>query len=411
MMLEQVIAQPPAAHPGSGLLLVALDGTAELAQRLGPGGLDLLRQALGLRLREQLEPTDLAACLDDHYHALLLRRPGPDTLLEAVTRLRETLAVTPLTLAGQSIGVRLSIGLGLLRTSPGDALTLISWAQMACAAAQQSGGDRLVIYQPSAPGPEDVFHEQRLDQLIAQALIGSTPGQGFRLFYQPLAAVGPQGRHCLQVLLRLAEEDGTLIPSWDFLPIAERCGRTVSIDRWVMMHSLAVLAEQSQAQPGLELLIRQHLETLAAPGWILWLRDQLSTQGLTPAAAILGLTVPDLLQHRGIAVLVAKMLRRLGIGICLLEVDQTPAALDLVMELRPPLVRLAADTVREATPERLNALVRRLRLQEAEVIAAGLDDPALIGPVWASGVRYAQGTLIQPPLAQPVFDWDEVVVG
>ncbi len=81
------------------------------------------------------------------------------------------------------------------------------------------------------------------------------------------------------------------------------------------------------------------------------------------------------------------------------------------MELHPSLVRLAADTVREATPERLNALLRRQRLRETDVIAAGLDDPALIGPGWSSGVHYVQGTLIQPLLNQPVFDWDEVVVG
>ena len=65
----------------------------------------------------------------------------------------------------------------------------------------------------------------------------------------PLVAVSPPGRHCLEVLLRLTEEDGALIPSRDFLPIAERSGRTLAIDRWMMIHSLAVLARQSQACP------------------------------------------------------------------------------------------------------------------------------------------------------------------
>ncbi len=91
-----------------------------------------------------------------------------------------------------------------------------------------------------------------------------------------------------------------------------------------MMHSLAVLAEQLHSQLVLELLILQHLETLVSPGWMLWLRDQLSAQGLTPAAAILGLTVPDLLEHWDLAVLLTKMLRKLEIGICLLDVDRSP---------------------------------------------------------------------------------------
>jgi len=51
MVLEGAIAQPPATQPGTGLVLVAIDGTGQLAQRLGPGGLDLTRERLGQRLR------------------------------------------------------------------------------------------------------------------------------------------------------------------------------------------------------------------------------------------------------------------------------------------------------------------------------------------------------------------------
>ncbi|WP_295456214.1 EAL domain-containing protein [uncultured Thiodictyon sp.] len=289
---------------------------------------------------------------------------------------------------------------------------LISRAEKACAEAQRGGGDRIADYQPSNPGPGDILHEQRIDKLIELALADSTPDHGFRLFYQPLVAVGPQVRHCLEVLLRLTEPDGSLVPSWDFLPIAERTGRAVAIDHWVMERALAVIAQQSREQPDLALLISQHLETLTVPRSVLALRDRLVALGLAPQAIVLGLAISNLFEHRGVAMTLAKMLRAVEIKVCLLDVDQTPVAFDLVAQLQPAMVRLAIDTVRQSKPERLNVLVRRLREKgAAEVIAAGIDDPALIGPVWTSGIDYAQGTLIQPPLVEPVFDWDEVVVG
>lgn len=410
-VLERAIAEPAGTQPGSGLLLVSLDETSQLAQRLGPGGLDLVRKRLGQQLRDQSNPTDLAVRLDDHYHALLIHRPGLEALHEAVEGLRRVIAGSPFIMGGQSIRVTLSIGVGLVRANPGDALTLISRAEKACAAAQRAGGDRMVVYQPSTPGPEDISHSQRIDTLIELALTDSTPDHGFRLYYQPLVAVGPAGRHCLEVLLRLTEPDGSLIPSWDFLPIAERSGRAVAIDHWVMMRALAVIAQQSREQPGLALLISQHLETLTAPRWVLSLRDQLIAHGLAPRAVILGVGINHLLENRRVAVTLAKMLRALEIKVCLLDVDQTPVVFDLVMELRPAMVRLANETVRQSKPEHLNVLVGRLRQLGTEIIAAGIDDPALIGPVWSSGIHYVQGTLIQPPLIEPVFDWDEVVVG
>ncbi|WP_295388134.1 response regulator [uncultured Thiodictyon sp.] len=253
-------------------------------------------------------------------------------------------------------------------------------------------------------------HEQRIDSLIEQALADSSPDHGFRLFYQPLVAVVPNRRRCMEVLLCLTEPDGSPIPSWE-LSIAERRGRGVAIDHWVMTRALAVIAQQSREQSGLGLLIRQHLDTLIAPGWVLALRDRLVALGLAPPAIVLGLTVDDILANRGIAVTLGKMLNTLGIKLCLLDVDQTPVAFDLVTDLRPAMVRLAIDTVRQSTPERLNSLVRRLRQQGIEVIAAGIDDPALIGPVRSSGIHYIQGNLIQPSLAEPVFDWNSVVVG
>jgi EAL domain-containing protein (putative c-di-GMP-specific phosphodiesterase class I) len=92
-------------------------------------------------------------------------------------------------------------------------------------------------------------------------------------------------------------------------------------------------------------------------------------------------------------------------------VDDSPAALELVDELRPPFVKLSSATAHQLTPNRLNELVQRLRRNQAEVIASGIDSPALVTPVWASGVGYAQGAVIQAPLPKPVFEWGEAVAG
>ncbi len=411
MTLERAVAESTAAPPGSGLLLLALDGITSLAEQLGPGGLDLVRNRLGRRILELLTPDDLATCLDDHYHALLLRRPEPEDLRQTAETLCRAVAAVPLMVAEQSVPVTLSIGLGLVRGAPGDALTLLSRAEQACAAAQRKGGNRVAVYQPTDDGPESVFHQQRIDALIAAALATPRPDQGFRLFYQPLVPVGAQGRRCLEVQLRLSEEDGTLMPARDFLPIAERSGRTTAIDHWLLDNALRGLAWQCSVQPGLSFLVRQHLESLTAPGRVAQLFGQLTAQGLAPQTLLLGLDQGNLLEQRRLGTILVKMLRKLGMEVCLLEADQSPVTLDLVAELRPALVRLTVEALRDDPQKRLGPFVRRLRQLGVEVVATGIDTPAQIGPVWAGGISYVQGVLIQPPLAEPVFDWDQVVVG
>ena len=410
MVLERALADSTHTPLGSGLLLVALDGTTRIAERLGPGSIDLLRNRLGLRLLKLLTPDDLAACLDDHYHALLIRRAEPEALRQVATELCAAMANPPFKIAEQSVSVTLSIGLGFVRAAGGDALTLISRAEQACAEAQRCGGNRLAIYHPNAVGVGDQLHERRIDGLIARALGKPPVGQGFRLFFQPLLAVGTRPRRCQEVILRLTEENGALLPAGDFMPIAERNGRAVAIDHWVMDQALDILAAHAKTRPEISLLVRQHLTSLTAPGRVLELLGQFSAHGLRTRAAMLGFALDHLLEHRRTSITLCKMLHKLGIDVCLLEVDQTPAALDLVAALRPAVVRLTSESVRDTGPERLVPWVQRLRQLGSEVIAAGIDTPSQIGPVWASGIDYAQGALIQPPLAQPVFDWDEVVV-
>ena len=175
-----------------------------------------------------------------------------------------------------------------------------------------------------------------------------------------------------------------------------------------MLRALASLRERASAQPDLRFFIPQHMETLVSQGWTMWLRDQLASSRLDERRPILELAFHDVLSHVHVAPMLMKMLHRIGIEVCLTEVDQTPAAQDLVADLKPRFVKLAARALHHTKPDGLNRLVDRLRRGGVQLIATGVDYPDQVGPVWASGINYAQGALIQAPLSEPVFDWSEV---
>lgn len=325
--------------------------------------------------------------------------------------MRTAVAAEPFHVAGNAVTVGVSIGIGLLRPVACDAVALIGRAERACAQAVASGGNRTVINLPTAAGLPDAVQEQHLTELIERGLRGADKVTGLRILYQPMVAVRHHGLRYVEVMLRLAAGDGTLITAADFLPTAERAGRVAEIDRWVMLRALAVLKQQCHTQPGLRLFVHQHVGSLIREGWLPWLRAQILAHGLAQRRPILELHLRDLLKHRHLAVNLITLLRKIGVQVCLVGVDQTPVALELVNELAPPFVKLSPDTARQLKPTRFTDLVQRLIRQRAEVIASGIDNAALIGPVWASGVGFAQGSVIQAPQAEPVFDWGEEVTG
>jgi len=409
--LERARAQSDEAQCGRGLLLIALEGAGRINEQLGTGAALLAADRIGRLLAGRLEAADLAVRLDDHRHALLVRRDSVPALRVLAEGLRAAISATPIHIAGNALSVGVSIGVGLLSPDLGDAVALIARAGDACDRALAAGGGCLMADEPAATGQLDGAHEGHITALVARALAGADRTTGFRLFYQPMVAVQRHGLRYVEVMLRLAAGDDALIPAADFLPSAERAGRLPEIDRWIMVRALAVLMQQCHAQPGLRLFVRQHVASLTQEGSLAWLRAQVLSHGLSQRRPILELYLSDLFRHRQTAGTLIGLLRKIGIEVCVADLTNSPAALDLVAEFRPAFVKLAAAVAGETKPPRLNELVAHLIRQGAEVIAAGIDAPVLVGRVWASGVRFAQGAAIQAPLAEPVFDLGEVEAG
>ncbi|WP_295443115.1 EAL domain-containing protein [uncultured Thiodictyon sp.] len=407
--LARVIAGPDGIEPGHGLLVVALDGVTQLNARWGTGAADLAADHIGGLIGAHLGQADLATRLDDYRHALLVHRGDAQALVKVAEALRCLIADSPFQVDGHPVIICVSIGIGRLRPDAGDVVTMIKRAERACAEAAAGGGNRVVVDDPTVAAAPDVAHERLLTQLIERALVASDPTGGFEIFYQPMVAIGHHGLCHVEVMLRLDAGDGTLIEAADFLPLAERAGRSNAIDRWTMLHALGVLAQQGAVQPRLRLFIRQHLESLMDAGALAWLRAQIVSNALIERCPIVDLHLQDLLRHRHCAGAVIAALRKIGIQVCLAGVDETAVALELVNELKPPFVRLAPGVLQQLKADRFNQLVQRLNRGQAQVIASGVDSAALVAPVWASGVGYAQGAVIYAPRPELLFDWDELV--
>ncbi|WP_295388076.1 EAL domain-containing protein [uncultured Thiodictyon sp.] len=407
--VARALADPASAQPGNALLVVALDGVGQLNARCGIGVADLAADHIGGLIGGRLGQAGLAVRLDDYRHALLLRCAGAQVLTEAAETLRCAIADSPLQVGEKPVTISVSAGIALLGPAAGDVVTLLKRAELACAEAAAGGGNRIVVAGDGPAAAQDEVQERRLTGLIERALSDADAADGFQCLYQPIVAIGPQGLRPVEVTLRLDAGDETWIPAAEFLPVAERAGRIGAIDRWTMLHALEVLTQQGAAQPSLRIFVRQHLPSLLEDGALAWLRAQMVANGLVEQRPILDLYLPDLLRHREGARSVIAGLRKIGLQVCLVGVDYTPGALDLVSELHPPFVRLAPCVVYDFKPDRFNQLVQRLRRDQAEVIACGIDSAALVAPVWASGVGYAQGTVIYAPRPQLLFDWDELV--
>lgn len=110
----------------------------------------------------------------------------------------------------------------------------VSTADRACREAKSSGNG-LVVYEKNAAAFKDREAELRLMEKISNA---GTP-EGLFLLMQPIMSLrNPHESLNFEILLRMRDADGTVIPAGRVIAAAETSGRIGMIDRWVLTKTL-----------------------------------------------------------------------------------------------------------------------------------------------------------------------------
>jgi diguanylate cyclase (GGDEF)-like protein/PAS domain S-box-containing protein len=199
-------------------------------------------------------------------------------------------------MVGASIGLVQIAGEGL------DGTRLLAAADTACYAAKDEGRNRVQVFNAS-----DSETIRRSGEMNWVARINRAFDENrFRLHWQaiePLQAGLRQERHG-EILLRMIDDHGVLVPPAAFLPAAERYNLMPRVDRWVVRQSLRWLADHpEESQCGainlsgqslgdeqlLDFVIEQLRHTAIAPGRICFeITETAAIANLTKAIRFIG---------------------------------------------------------------------------------------------------------------------------
>jgi diguanylate cyclase (GGDEF)-like protein len=148
----------------------------------------------------------------------------------------DAISTAPYRISDKAFQVRVSVG--LIELSAGTKIKdAISSADRACREAKSSP-DGLVVYEKNAAA----FHEREAELKLVERFAGATAPHGLFVEMQPIMSLkNPNASMNFEVLLRMRDTDGSIIPAGRIIPAAEGSGRIGMIDRWVLSTVLAWL--------------------------------------------------------------------------------------------------------------------------------------------------------------------------
>lgn len=210
---------------------------------------DVLLKQLAATLKPLLRQSDTLARLGGDEFGVLLNHCPVERGLDIAEKLRQAVCDFRFSWEKRVFAVGVSIGMVHLVTPCGNLDELLSHADTACYAAKNMGRNRVHLYAPDNAEVQNQTQQIQWVNRIQQAL----DQDHFRLYCQPVVPLTDQEGSLphYEILLRLEDEQGQLIPPGAFIPSAERFNLMPQIDCWVISNTLAWMGDRlrSSNQP------------------------------------------------------------------------------------------------------------------------------------------------------------------
>lgn len=224
------------------LMFMDLDNFKAVNDTCGhTAGDELLRQLTSVMLARMRGSDTLARLGGDEFGALLETCPF-DQAVRIANAMRETVREFRFVWEDKTFTVGVSIGLVPISADSGNLNRLLSLADACCYEAKNKGRDRVQVYRPEAGEVTGKHGELQVVSQINQAFeLGR-----FRLYRQRIQPLmqGGQKEPNYEVLVRMIDTSGELIPPTGFMPAAERYNLLTSIERWVISSLIEYLHTQ-----------------------------------------------------------------------------------------------------------------------------------------------------------------------
>jgi diguanylate cyclase (GGDEF)-like protein/PAS domain S-box-containing protein len=389
-----------AGEASYALLYLDLDRFKIINDTCGHQAGDTLLGQLGALLKGRIRWRDCLARLGGDEFAILLESCSLDEAMRTAEGLVEAIDDFEFNWEDRSFKLTVSIGVVPISPEATDVAAVLTAADSACQAAKESGRNRVHSYEEN---DIDLMRRRREIQWAAR-INNALEDNRFELFRQTILPlqVEDQGEH-YELLLRMRDENGSLVSPDLFITAAERYGIMPKVDRWVVSNALRWLVSEADERERLSLCsINLSGQSLTDDKFLPFVINEFKLSGLDPTLICFEITETSAIASYAQASRFINALKELG---CLFALDDFGTGLSSFGYLKHfPVDFLKIDGifVKEMLHDPIDReMVRSINeighLTKKKTIAEFAENEEIITMLRGMGIDYAQGYGIDEP--------------
>jgi diguanylate cyclase (GGDEF)-like protein/PAS domain S-box-containing protein len=398
VILDRHLSQAKRYGGQGAILWMDLDGFKEINDGLGHKVGDELLASLAHRMKSTIRESDVLARLGGDEFAILY--PNVDSIQAqiAATRLLDAIRQHTANIQGQAIRTTASMGIVVFPEHGMQPTELLMQADMAMYRAKEQGRNRFCVYSPDQENME--APEQRIDwlRLVREAL----ENDGFVLYAQPILDLRTNEITRYEILLRLLDRDGGIIPPGAFLDIAEQFGLSGDIDRWVLSKAREILSDAEIMAKGISFAINLSPRTMTDKEFLQLISDMPALNVIGPVRLVMEITETAAIYNIHVAKDFLRVLRGRGYEFALDDFGMGFSSFYQLKNLDVDYLKIDGSFIRNLQHDPVDkhlvlAMVHLAQSMGKQTIAEFVEDQETLDMLREIGVDCAQGFHIGRP--------------
>jgi diguanylate cyclase (GGDEF)-like protein/PAS domain S-box-containing protein len=372
------------------VLIIDIDHFKYCNDTLGHRAGDELLVRLAHVLQERVRASDVLARLGGDEFAVLLPREGVEAAREVAAIIMDAIrAEDGVPVHGSNYALTASIGVATFdqERDLGAEGVLVN-ADLAMYDAKQAGRDCVAFYRPGKVA--NVRAHGRVKWV--EEIRGALEEERFTLLAQPIVDLRGGDACRFELLLRMRDRQGELIPPGTFLYIAERLDLIQEIDRWVVGKATDMLA----AYPGLNLEVNLSGKSIGAAHLLEQTERDLRTKKVEPRRLTFEITETTAVANIALAREFASRLSELGCQFALDDFGSGFGSFYYLKHLPFDYLKIDGEFVRNCASNQtdrllITSVVNIARGLGKQTIAEFVRDDETLAALRELGVDWGQG--------------------
>ena len=370
------------------------------------GGDELLLQ-LTILTKKLIRSSDILARLGGDEFGILLKQCSLDEAEKVANTIRALIQGFRFSWEDKIFTLSVSIGLVAIDRDSHNFSSVLSAADAACYAAKEQGRNRVFVYRHD----DHELTRQRGERQWVVRITRALEEDRFCLYCQKIISLQENDtKEHYEILLRLLDEEGKLVPPMAFIPAAEHYDLMPTIDRWVIATFFASYSNYCQSQETVSRNYRSDvIYTINLSGasinsdlFFSFLKEQFALYPISPGTICFEITETAAISNLAKAADFIHELKQLG---CLFALDDFGSGMSSLAYLKNLPVdflkidgsfvkNIITDPVDYATVDCFNRIGHVMNMQ---TIAEFVENEPIIEKLRSLGVDYAQGYGIDKP--------------